>query len=56
MNEFSIKGCIGRGNFSKVHLGCKLVINGRFAIKSIEKGKILQNLYSMVKYYAETPP
>jgi hypothetical protein len=47
-NDFSIKGLIGRGNFSKVHLGCKLGANMKFAIKSIEKQKILQSMHSMV--------
>jgi hypothetical protein len=48
MNEFNLIKIIGRGNFSKVHLGSKLGSTGKYAIKSIEKNKILENIRNMV--------
>ena len=47
-NEYNIQGLLGRGNFSKVHLGCKLGISEKYAIKSIAKDKILKSMHSMV--------
>ena len=50
MNEFNLIKVIGRGNFSKVHLGSRLGTNQKYAIKSIDKKKILDNERGMVCY------
>ena len=50
MNEYNLIKIIGRGNFSKVHLGSRLGTNGKYAIKSIEKTKILENNRNMVAH------
>jgi len=53
MNEFNLVKIIGRGNFSKVHLGSRLGTSQKCAIKSIEKNKILESIRNMVFYLLE---
>ena len=43
MNEYSIKGTIGKGSFSKVKLGINKITGEKVAIKIIDKKKIKMN-------------
>lgn len=44
---------LGRGNFAKVHLAWRKTDNNTFAIKTVEKDKVLGNQRSMQSLYKE---
>ena len=47
-SEFQFNRLIGKGNFAKVHLAMRLATIEKYAIKTIEKTKILDNPRNMV--------
>jgi len=51
--KFKFCEIIGKGSFARVHLSYRIKDNAQFAIKSVEKAKMLEKDRNMVCFYKE---